>query len=158
LFHVTAEGVDTYTPSQQARYANRTNRWEKTASQQRIATAGVACSVKSHSASIVSVASTLHSISSTNSHSCFLDVLVEWGYTWLWDNLKIEGDEDWILQSIQEGSIFAVTDGSYLKELYPDIYAQLRLCWNASKVEVELSAPLWSNPPRHVPTEESFLV
>ena len=121
LFHVTAEGVDTYSPSQQARYANRTNRWEKTASQQQIATTGVACSVKSHSASIVSVASTVHSDFSTNSYSCFLDVLVEWGYTWMWDNLKIEGAEDWILQSIQDGSIFAVTDGSYLKELYPDV-------------------------------------
>jgi hypothetical protein len=121
LFHLTAEGVDTYTPSQQARYANRTNRWEKTASQQQIATAGVACSVKTHSASIVSVASTVQSTNPTNHHSSFLDVLVEWGYTWLWDSLKLEGDENWILQSIQAGSIYAVTDGSYLKELYPDI-------------------------------------
>jgi len=121
LFHLTAKGVDTYTPSQQARYANRTNRWEKTASQQQIATAGVACSVKTHSASIVSVASTVQSTNPTNHHSSFLDVLVEWGYTWLWDSLKLEGDENWILQSIQAGSIYAVTDGSYLKELYPDI-------------------------------------
>ena len=121
LFYITAEGTDTYKPSQQARYVNRANRWEKVESQQQIEPTGTACSVKSHLTTIVSIASTVQSVTSSISHSCFLDVLVEWGYTWLWDNLQVVGDENWILQSIQEGSICAVTDGSYLKDLYPDI-------------------------------------
>jgi hypothetical protein len=37
----------------------------------------------------------------------------------MWDNLSIMGDLDWIAASIADNSCIAVTDGSYMKELYP---------------------------------------
>jgi hypothetical protein len=37
----------------------------------------------------------------------------------MWDNLSITGDLDWIVVSIADNSCVAVTDGSYMKELYP---------------------------------------
>lgn len=42
------------------------------------------------------------------------DTLLDWGETWMWDNLTVEGEEDWILESIREGDCVAVTDGSYM--------------------------------------------
>ena len=50
-----------------------------------------------------------------------LEVLEEWGCRWVWDSLSLTGDKDWLLESIKEGPCVAVTDGSYIKELFPDV-------------------------------------
>ncbi len=52
--------------------------------------------------------------------SDFLDVLRGWGQTWIWDNLKVTGGTDWVAQAIADNSLVAVTDGSYIKEHYPE--------------------------------------
>jgi len=49
------------------------------------------------------------------------DVLLDWGHTWLWDSLVLIGDDDWLVEAIAEGTCMAVTDGSYIKELYPNM-------------------------------------
>ena len=51
----------------------------------------------------------------------FLDVLIEWGSTWLWNSLRLVGEDSWIEDAIQYGICLAVTDGLYMKELYPDL-------------------------------------
>ncbi len=51
----------------------------------------------------------------------FWGVVESWGGTWLWNNLKTMGDIGWIAESIQDNSLLAITDGSYMKELYPNI-------------------------------------
>jgi hypothetical protein len=52
----------------------------------------------------------------------FLEVLELWGNTWLWDNMSVLGRMEWIVgQSILDGSLVAVTDGSYIRELYPHL-------------------------------------
>jgi hypothetical protein len=51
----------------------------------------------------------------------FLDVLRGWGQTWIWNDLKVTGGTDWVAQSISKNSLVAVTDGSYIKEHYPDL-------------------------------------
>jgi hypothetical protein len=51
----------------------------------------------------------------------FLDVLHSWGNTWLWNNLLISGGVDWIQDAIKEGTLVAVTDGSYIRKLYPNL-------------------------------------
>jgi hypothetical protein len=53
--------------------------------------------------------------------SDFLDVLRGWGQRWIWDNLKVTGGTDWVAQAIADNSLVAVTDGSYIKEHYPDL-------------------------------------
>lgn len=35
----------------------------------------------------------------------------------MWDNLTVEGDSDWIIESIREGDCMAVTDGSYMADI-----------------------------------------
>jgi hypothetical protein len=39
----------------------------------------------------------------------------------MWDNIQWEGDDNWMADSIREGTCIAVTNGSYMKELYTDI-------------------------------------
>ena len=51
----------------------------------------------------------------------FLDVLCEWGNTWMWDSLKLLGEDDWLETAIQEGTCIAVTDGSYIREIFDDV-------------------------------------
>ena len=48
-------------------------------------------------------------------------MLEEWGCRWIWDSLSLAGDEDWLLEAIKDGTCVAVTDGSYIKELFPDV-------------------------------------
>ena len=54
----------------------------------------------------------------------FLDVLHSWGNTWLWDNISITGGFNWLHEAIWNGTLVAVTDGSYICKLYPNL-AQL---------------------------------
>ncbi len=49
----------------------------------------------------------------------FLDVLCEWGCTWMWEDMHLTGDDGWLVTAIQENTLVAVTDGSYMRELYP---------------------------------------
>jgi hypothetical protein len=51
----------------------------------------------------------------------FLEVLESWGNTWLWENMTVSGGTEWIQHSINEGSLVAVTDGLYIRELYPNL-------------------------------------
>jgi hypothetical protein len=53
----------------------------------------------------------------------FWQVLLKWERTWMWDNIRWNGDDNWIAESIRQGTCMAVTDGSYMKTLYPDIHS-----------------------------------
>jgi hypothetical protein len=53
--------------------------------------------------------------------SNFINVLKGWGHTGIWNNLKRTGGMDWLAQAIAEGSLVAVTDGSYIREHHPDL-------------------------------------
>ncbi len=55
----------------------------------------------------------------TTKPTSFWGVVESWGDTWLWDNLKITSDIGWIADAINDNSLLAVTDGSYMKDLYP---------------------------------------
>jgi hypothetical protein len=51
--------------------------------------------------------------------SNFWEVLCKWQCTWMWDNLQWVGDDDWIATVIAKGTCMAVTDGLYMRDLYP---------------------------------------
>jgi hypothetical protein len=36
----------------------------------------------------------------------------------MWDSLRLTGEDNWILEALREGTCIAVTDGSYIRELY----------------------------------------
>ncbi len=41
----------------------------------------------------------------------------------MWDNLQWVEDDNWMAVAIAEGTCIAVTDGSYMKDLYPNIHS-----------------------------------
>jgi hypothetical protein len=52
-----------------------------------------------------------------------LDVIKGWKHTWLWRKLRILGNTDWLRDSVEAGSVLALADGSYIKELFADASA-----------------------------------
>ena len=61
-----------------------------------------------------------------------LDVLEEWGCTWLWDDMQQTGGTEWLGEAINENCLMAVTDGSFIREMIPD-FSRRAWCWNARK-------------------------
>jgi hypothetical protein len=53
----------------------------------------------------------------------FINVLKGWGHTWIWDDLTVIRETDWIAQAIAKGTLVAVTDGSYIWEHHPALCA-----------------------------------
>ncbi len=50
-----------------------------------------------------------------------MEVLYLWGNMWLWDNILMAGGCNWLHEAIKDGSLIAVTDGSYIREQYPNL-------------------------------------
>ncbi len=67
------------------------------------------------------VVSTSVEVTASQPPDHFLDVLREWGCTCMWHILQTEGDNDWIERAIKDDSLMAVTDGSFIRELYPEL-------------------------------------
>ncbi len=53
--------------------------------------------------------------------STFKEVLMTWGNTWLWEHVSITGGDTWIEESSADGMLVAVTDGLYIRELFPNV-------------------------------------
>ncbi len=53
--------------------------------------------------------------------STFLEVLQSWENTWLWEHMSVSGGTAWVDKSILKGTLVAVTDGSYIRELFPNL-------------------------------------
>ena len=69
------------------------------------------------------VTSTARRALPTPAAESFLDILREWGCTWMWEHLSLEGGSDWLPAAIQDNSLVAVADGSYMRQMYPDLCA-----------------------------------
>jgi hypothetical protein len=41
----------------------------------------------------------------------------------MWENIQWVGHDNWIAEAIEDGSCIAVTDGLYMKTLYPQIHS-----------------------------------
>jgi hypothetical protein len=75
----------------------------------------------------------------------FLDVLHSWGNTWLWEHMSIHGGVEWLQHTILEGTLVAVTDGSYIRELYPNLCSAAFVIKNTVKVTDAYGAPSWKH-------------
>ena len=49
-----------------------------------------------------------------------LEVIREWKQNWFWRAFRIVGDLSWVVEAIEDGSLLAVADGSYIRELFLD--------------------------------------
>jgi hypothetical protein len=113
--------MDVYTPSMVPRYTRHPNCWTRSRIRIPLEEKGEYCTVKEGGLGVYAVISHTPRPQEAMEPTSFWGVVESWGNTWLWDNLKITGNIGWIALAIWDNSLLAVTNGSYMKELYPNI-------------------------------------
>ena len=48
------------------------------------------------------------------------EVIRGWRQGWFWRKMEVLGDESWLIPAIEAGTVLAVADGSYIRELFSD--------------------------------------
>lgn len=116
LLHYADGVMDVYTP-----ISNTMMCWRKEESGCDVELLGVPCSVHDSTPGSVAIISIAALPDPVDLPECFLDVLWKWGNTWMWDFLHLIGDDKWLMDAIQDSTCIAVTDGSYIRELYTNM-------------------------------------
>jgi hypothetical protein len=81
----------------------------------------------------------------------FWSMIEEWGKTWMWENLTIQGDVSWWADATADNFLVTVTTGSYMKEIYPHINSAVSV-FECSKGR----GCLWGSFVEHSPDAGSF--
>ena len=99
----------------------RPNRWKDSHLEWTGPMEGHLCSVSWISDDVVAVQGTAANPPSPRVPTTFLDALHDANENWIWDDLVVTGDPGWIINSIREATCLAVTDGSYMADILPDV-------------------------------------
>lgn len=121
LIHVGEEEMTVYELQQQGTRRGRHKKYCRTNLVANYLPQSMICSVKLESPDCYSIASMTAPPSDEAPPRDFLDVLECWGKTWLWDDLRISGGTEWLAEAIRDESLVVVCDGSYIRELYPNL-------------------------------------
>ncbi len=122
VYHHKGQVMDIYSPSTVLTYVNWPNCWSQSRVDVPLENVGKICTMKevgSIGVHNVSLHTPMPPIRVTPIN--FWEAIQGWGNTWQWDNLVISGDISWIAESIADNSCVAVTDGSYMIEVYPNL-------------------------------------
>ena len=65
----------------------------------------------------------------SENNKSFLDLLKSWGGKWLWRGLNLNEDPSWAAECLANNTLVCVTDGSYQKELAPDLCSAGWILW-----------------------------
>jgi hypothetical protein len=94
---------------------------------------GELCTVSCNSNGTIQLISHHPGAAKTVQPTSFVEVLQEWKGRWMWKNLSVSGSAGcglgitssdnfaWIKEAIESKSLFAVSDGSYIKQLHPEL-------------------------------------
>jgi hypothetical protein len=115
--------MDIYTPSELPRYINRPNCWTRSRINQVAVRHGVICSVAPVSLAVWKITSHAPPEQVETQPQSLQEVFEKWGCSWLWKDLKWQGDDDWLKESIQQEDCIVVADGSYMPDLRKDLCA-----------------------------------
>ena len=121
LLQIKGKVMDIYEPSRVRGYTHTPNRWTRVQIDMPAISIGQYCTIREVAPAVVAVLSQTDPPPPPLRHDSFLEVLVKWGCTWMWDSMVLIGDDDWIEKAIANRSCVAVTDGSYMRELYPHV-------------------------------------
>ena len=91
------------------------------------------CSVSQLTGGRISVQSHTTGAPPTRTHTHFTEVLKSWPHAQLWSNLKYTGDGSWIYHAIQAGTLICVSDGSFVRELHPQVCSAAIIIESATK-------------------------
>jgi hypothetical protein len=153
LLCYNSKSMSVYEPTSKSRRA-----WKKVQREVDIEVIGVPCAVREGNHNRVSITLVAAAPRPEKMPESLFDVLREWDNMWMWNkSLRLVGDDNWLLDSIKAGTCIAVTDGSYICEVYPDLSscAFVLEYWNALREEVGSLAPSLSNRRLQMLTEES---
>ena len=78
------------------------------------------CSVEYTNANEINRLSTAAQELSSALPEYFLDILEEWGCTWLWYDMQLTGGTECLGEAISEKCLMVVTYGSFIRKLLPD--------------------------------------
>ena len=121
LFHLRrGGGADLYEPALGEGALTRVDRYTCTTEGTDQEPRGGPCTIRAMEEGIVKVLSFTNNPPVRTPPSTFREVLDDWGQTWMWEGLRLSGDGTgmWIQDAIRSNSLVAVTDGSYMRELY----------------------------------------
>ena len=121
LFHRKGDLVDIYKPSDFRGARTRANRYSRTRHDQCIPPRGGPCTVEEAGLGIYKIMSFTTMPPQVAHPETFLEVLEEWGSMWMWKDMRLTGDDSWLAEAISDNSLVAVTDGSYMRSLYPNM-------------------------------------
>lgn len=119
LYNMKGAVMDIYTPT--AGGTRRINKWQRTVQNAHRRELGVICSVREEGNGEIAIICYTEPPGAASPPSDFWEVLDRWQRRWMWENLTWVGDDDWLAAAIADGTCIAVTDGSYMKDLYPNI-------------------------------------
>ena len=89
---------------------------------QKVEKCGEMCTVRGVAVAVKTAVSTTEPPREEQMPSKIKEVLEEWGGDWMWKSLRILVNDGWIKEAIEGGTLVAVTDGSYMREMYPEIF------------------------------------
>ena len=126
LFHIKEDGVNLYKPALGEGARTRENSYVRTEEGTGVVPRGGPCTIGEAGEGIFKIILFTDNPPPTEPPSTCRQVLSEWGHTWMWESLNLAGDGEneagaWLKEATEENTLVAVTDGSYMKELYPDM-------------------------------------
>ena len=96
LLHITGGVMDVYKTSQIGRYTKTPNRWTQVRITMPTTNVGQYYTIREVAPAVIAVLSHTDPTLLTLKHDYFMDVLIEWGCTWMWDLMVLVGKDDWI--------------------------------------------------------------
>jgi hypothetical protein len=125
LYHWIGVGVaDIYEPSLSTGLSTRANAWGRQLCNQQIVQTGDYCSVEqidgnqNYRVKSYSPPPPPEFIPST-----IWDMLEKWECTWIWEGINSVGEDTWIAEGVTNNTLLAVTDGSFMMKMYPNMSA-----------------------------------
>ena len=113
--------MDTYVPSNLSGTRSTPKRWIRRIIDQEAQDQGKICTVRDTGLAIKAVESMSNPPEKQVMPDSLLEVLIEWGCTWMWESFRLFGNEDWTKGAIENGSLICVTDGLYTKYMVPEL-------------------------------------
>jgi hypothetical protein len=132
--------MDVYTPSLVPRHTRRANRWTRACIDQPRVDIGTICTTREVALKVMTIILFVEGPTTHEKPTTYWEVLRRWQRKWMWENLQWVGNDHWIAEAIEDSTLIAITDGSYMKDLYPNIHLAV-LFWNARRAVAGYCAP-----------------
>ena len=104
--------VNIYEPSQFEGTRTRANQYSRTRHDQAGGSQGGPCTVGEAGLGINKIILYTNMPPQITQPETFMDVLQEWGCTWMWEGMRLTGDDNWLEEAIRDDLLVVVTDGS----------------------------------------------